>query len=278
MAVTAQNDPVALNSAGMAALREGRFAEAARAFEAATRADPGATALWRNLATARRALGDDRRDKPIIETVSRIGYRIATPVDLEEQAGPAPTAPNATAPVELHTPAGQRSPTGRQPVLMVAGALAAAALVLLAVTAPRQAAPASVGFTQRDAANALRRLDVTTIEKMLAAGWNPNTPFDDQNNGAVNIVLGVCEWDPDHDRRQLLLMVRTLLDGGAHLADRNAWGDTPYSIAKADRYCGPNHPVTNMIRMFCFEGGNPIGDRCLADYRRDASGAVVRRY
>ena len=89
----------------------------------------------------RRALGDDRRDKPIIETVSRIGYRIATPVDLEEQAGPAPTAPNATAPVELHTPAGQRSPTGRQPVLLVAGALAAAALVLLAVTAPRQAAP-----------------------------------------------------------------------------------------------------------------------------------------
>ena len=226
----------------------------------------------------RRALGDDRRDKPIIETVSRIGYRIATPVDLEEQAGPAPTAPDATGPVELHTPVGQRSPTGRQPVLLVAGALAAAALVLLAVTAPRQAEPASVGYTQTDAANALRRLDVTTIEKMLAAGWNPNTPFDDQNNGAVNIVLGVCEWDPDHDRRQLLLMVRTLLDGGAHLADRNAWGDTPYSIAKADRYCGPNHPVTKMIRMFCFEGGNPIGDRCLADYRRDASGAVVRRY
>lgn len=58
MAVNAIIDPVALNSAGMNALREGRYKDAAKAFAAALEADPAATALWRNLATARRALGD----------------------------------------------------------------------------------------------------------------------------------------------------------------------------------------------------------------------------
>lgn len=52
-------DPVALNSAGMNALREGRYAEAAIAFERALAADSTATPLWRNLATAKRALRDD---------------------------------------------------------------------------------------------------------------------------------------------------------------------------------------------------------------------------
>lgn len=55
---SAANDPVALNSAGMVALREGRYDDASHAFKAALNADPAATALWRNLATARRALGD----------------------------------------------------------------------------------------------------------------------------------------------------------------------------------------------------------------------------
>lgn len=58
MAGTATIDPVALNSAGMSALREGRYNDAAAAFSVAAQADPAATALWRNLATARRALGD----------------------------------------------------------------------------------------------------------------------------------------------------------------------------------------------------------------------------
>ena len=244
---------------------------------------PDVTVVEASLPTAvaklRRALGDDRPDMPIIETVSRIGYRIAVPVELEERAEPPGNAPDLTASVTVPPRAVPHGQTGHRPSLLVAGTLAAAtAAFALAMVAPRQAAPAPTKFTQVDAANALRRLDVAMIEKMLAAGWDPNTPFDDQNNGAVNMVLGVCEWDPDHDRRQLLLMARTLFDGGARLAERNAWGDTPYSIAKADRYCGPNHPVTKMIRMFCYEGGNPIGDRCLADYLRDSSGAVVRRY
>jgi aspartate beta-hydroxylase len=75
MAVTAQNDPVALNSAGMAALREGRFDDAARAFDAAVRADPVATALWRNLATARRAMGDDAGEIAALDAAIDIDRR-----------------------------------------------------------------------------------------------------------------------------------------------------------------------------------------------------------
>lgn len=48
-----------LNSQGMQALRTQSFAEAERLFLAATAHDAGASALWRNVATARRALGND---------------------------------------------------------------------------------------------------------------------------------------------------------------------------------------------------------------------------
>ncbi len=48
-----------LNSQGMLALRAESFAEAERLFLAATTHDKAASALWRNVATARRAQGDD---------------------------------------------------------------------------------------------------------------------------------------------------------------------------------------------------------------------------
>ena len=70
-----------------------------------------------------------------------------------------------------------------------------------------------------------------------------------------------------HDRTTMVLMAKTLLDGGARLDVHNVWGDTPYSIAKAPRYCGPDHPVTQMIRTECYAGFRPQGDRCLEDYR-----------
>ena len=58
-----QNSPPAdaarLNSAGMQALRANSFAEAERLFVEAVRHDAAASALWRNVAAARRAQGDD---------------------------------------------------------------------------------------------------------------------------------------------------------------------------------------------------------------------------
>ena len=154
-------------------------------------------------------------------------------------------------------------------MLSISGGLAVAAAISAFALAPSEhvaATQAATTFSQRDAANALRKLDVGKVEQLLAAGWDPDAPFDDQGNGAINFVLNKCEWDRGHDQEQMLLMVRTLIDGGARLDRRNVWDDTPYSIAKAVRYCGPNHPVTESIRTMCYAGYKPLGDRCLASY------------
>ncbi len=102
---------------------------------------------------------------------------------------------------------------------------------------------------------------------MLAAGWNPNAFTGTEGNRALHTIMEICEWDRGHDRRRLLLMARTLLEGGGQLDYRNAWGDTPYSIAAAPRYCGPDHPVTQSLRETCFSGFRPLGERCLATYQ-----------
>lgn len=56
------------NATGMAALQQGDFAGAERAFAAATMADPSAPGLWRNLAHARRELGDDAGERAALES------------------------------------------------------------------------------------------------------------------------------------------------------------------------------------------------------------------
>jgi DNA-binding winged helix-turn-helix (wHTH) protein len=229
---------------------------------------PDVTVVEASLPTAvhklRHALGDDRHDRCIIETVPGIGYRLAVPVEGETLEQP-PSASSAAVAQRAASPASMVSRVA------IAGAVILGATVALYKLGPQQAVAAAPAhrYTQRDAQNALRRLDVGTIENMLAAGWNPNTPFDDQGNGAINYVLNMCEWDRGHNQEQMVLMVRTLIDGGATLDHRNVWGDTPYSIAKAVRYCGPNHPVTRSIRAQCYAGYKPLGDRCLASYELD---------
>lgn len=224
----------------------------------------------------RTALDDDRREPPIIETVPKFGYRLAAPVAVEDLPGD-PDSSAATSPVDgarVDDPAGTAFAASfrlgpaidmARPVAIVTGLALALAIALYAINPPRVTAT-KAPFSQWEAATALRKLDVGAVEQMLAAGWDPNIPFDSQGNGAVNLVLNICEWDRRHDQSQLLLMVRTLIDGGARLDHRNSWGDTPYSIAKAIRYCGPNHPVTQSIRTMCYAGHKPLGDRCLASY------------
>ncbi|MFM6854871.1 MAG: aspartyl/asparaginyl beta-hydroxylase domain-containing protein [Sphingopyxis sp.] len=56
---SAKSSAVQANARGMAALQAGDFAQAETHFAAAAAADPQAGALWRNLAHARRELGDD---------------------------------------------------------------------------------------------------------------------------------------------------------------------------------------------------------------------------
>jgi DNA-binding winged helix-turn-helix (wHTH) protein len=227
----------------------------------------------------RLALGGERGGRAIVETVAGIGYRLAVPVEVERRS-PGPSVP---VPAAVAGAADRRASTAMaSPRTAIGGlgfrrlasigagvaVLAVALAVGLGQSRDVAASPQPVRFDQRMAANALRRLDIDRIEEMIAAGWDPNTPFDSEGNTAINYVLNMCEWDRGHDRRRLLLMVRTLHDAGNHIDRPNIWGDTAYSIAKAPRYCGPDHPVTVMLRDLCYGGGAPlaIGDRCLATY------------
>lgn len=243
---------------------------------------PDVTVVEASLPTAvaklRRALGDDRRaDCKIVETVPGIGYRLTGPVEVAEFTASFP-APRAAAKTKdanreqqfaaAFCPGPPDAGSGAPPrVLLASGA--GIFLVLAIALTPLIGGPAKrpgPAYTQRDAANALRKLDVGMIDKMLAAGWSPNAYFDNQGTAAIAYLLNMCEWNRDHDQAQMLLMVRTLLDGGARLDHRNVWGDTPYSIAKSQRYCGPDHPVTRSLRTMCYAGYKPLGDRCLATY------------
>ena len=66
------------------------------------------------------------------------------------------------------------------------------------------------------------------------------------------------------------MKARTLIEGGVQIDRRNVWGDTPYSIAKAPRYCGPDHPVTQMLEAICYGGTLGPRDLCLATYELNA--------
>ena len=131
--------------------------------------------------------------------------------------------------------------------------------------APKPPRAATTAMAE-DERNALRTLDLVTVERLLQAGWDPNAAMDHDRNTALDYLLGDCEWDRGHDRHEMVLVARTLLEKGARIDVRNVFGDTPYSIAKAKRYCGPDHPVTKMLRMYCTQGPTPLGDRCMASY------------
>jgi len=222
----------------------------------------------------RLALNDAHRDPPIIETVSRVGYRLAVTVRIEETSAaklqPVSNPLSASADPPIRMASLVPPPSWRTPlrlVSVVVGLVIVAWMASVIEPVSRlHATRANPPYSQREARDALRRLDVRAIERMLAVGWDPNVSLDDQGNGAINYVLNECEWDHGHNQEQILLMVRTLTDDGAVIDHRNIWGDTPYSIASTKRYCGPDHPVTRYLRMLCTEGSNPLGDRCMASY------------
>lgn len=213
---------------------------------------PNVTVVEASLTTAahklRAALQDDGTDRRIIETAPGMGYRLAVPVRAEQLTKPG---------LRRHR---------FVPRLGIAAGSVFALLALGSWSLPPDATPAPT-FTQQQATAALRQLDIGRIEQMLAQGWNPNTPIGRQGSAPLHYVLEMCEWDPGHDQRRLMMMVRTLFEGGAKLDHRNIFGDTPYSIASAPRYCGPDHPATKAIAAPCFLGFKPLGDRCRASYQ-----------
>lgn len=225
---------------------------------------PGVSVVEASLPTAiaklRRALGDDRSATPIILTVPRIGYRLAAPVTLDEGEAVAASAPPSVA-----VPSSRGYRLTATSLLLVAALGAAVAGVGHAWTS-RPLPARSPEDLQRAGIDAVRRMDLPAIEQLIHAGWKPATSVNDQDNDALKMLLERCEWDPGHDRQKLLVIARTLIDGGIEIQHRNVWGDTSYSIAKAPRYCGPDHPVTKMLRALCYSGGSSLQAQCEADY------------
>lgn len=209
------------------------------------------------------ALGDDDRAERLIETVPRIGYRLVVPATILDDLAPSPAvalspaaAPSLPGPQRRH-----------RPILFAAGAIGAVVLLAAIFTPSKHvsASKASHVHSNSEAIIALRRLDVAKVDLMIADGWKPDA-LDKDGNNALNRLLEICEWDPAHDRAKLMTIARALLDGGVSTTQRNVFGDTAYSIAKAERYCGPRHPVTIMLRNLCYAKGKVSGDRCLATY------------
>ena len=147
-------------------------------------------------------------------------------------------------------------------VLIIAAGSIATTRVLTASATPSP-------VTRAEAIDALRRLDGTHIRDLFARGWDVNVPVNREGDTYLNVALETCEWNPGHDRQQLLFVVRLLLDNGARIEARNAFGDTAYSIAKAQRYSVTRGSVTRMLHALCYNGSSDsLGDRCLATYER----------
>ena len=232
---------------------------------------PGVSVVEASLPTAiaklRRALGDDKGNGGIIETVPRIGYRLAVLVELVADGSAQVDPPNVPQ-LTLAAPASARK--SRWP--MVAGGialtLAAGALATQRLRAPAST-PTSHSVTRMEVMDALRQLDLARLRDLLARGWKADAPLDWADDGSIGIALEICEWNPRHDREQLMQVVRLLLDNGAKVDRRNAFGDTAYSIAAAKRYCGPDHPTTRLLHTICYSGANAPGDNCLAKYNKN---------
>lgn len=237
----------------------------------------------------RRAVGDEQRDQRMIQTVSGVGYRLVVPVKVEFISEPVPLTELPRSP-EIMTGSGAVSRYPAIPVrptvdrhrwmagLAVAVICGLAAMVTNQVLASRTA-PVAMQADRTEILAALRRMDLEKIEQLNQAGWDPNQTITIDGNAALHVALEICEWNPDHDQEKLLVMVRMLYDGGARIERSNKWGDTAYSIAKAERYCGLRHPVTRMMYKHCFLDHNPIGDKCLATYeieKREKARRVTR--
>lgn len=212
------------------------------------------------LSKLRSALEDSSAGQRIIETVPRIGYRLACSVTCETTLLRAtPTAPRVPPP--------RQRLAGYAVGLLVFGA----GVSVLAFARPGFGSFFDRPPTTAEVLDAARHIDEPRFKAMLQTGWDPNSPLDDQGNTALNAMLSVCEWNPQHDKATMLQAARTLLEGGTRLDFRNYWGDTAYSIAKAERYCGPDHPVTMMLKASCYNGYGAPGDKCLADYKHSAA-------
>ncbi len=96
--------------------------------------------------------------------------------------------------------------------------------------------------------DAINTMDDARIADLLRRGWNPNGLLDTESNTALHLLMGVCERNRSHDRIRLTAVARLLIDAGADKTRQNGFSDTPLTIARSPRYCGPNHPVVALLQ------------------------------
>lgn len=240
---------------------------------------PGIAVVEASLPTAvrklRLALGDEQRDVHIVETVSRIGYRLAVPVERVEPATADEAAGSSISPLSAQPFAAASLSARPIAAVLLAGGLVGAAMLASGNHVPPS--PDLAHPSAKEVVRTIHALDVERIQSFIDAGWDVDMPLSAQRDFAFGALAEICEWNPGADRGRMVLLGRALIDGGHDFTHRNAFGDTSYSIAKAKRYCGPNHPLTVMLRNMCYRGPNAerLGDRCLASYelaRRAGSG------
>lgn len=218
----------------------------------------------------RRAIGDTDRAHPMIETVAKIGYSLVTPVTVIK---PEPAPDHNAEPQRLTFGRRASDQTGpfrpwNWPILAGMGVAIGGAFLALGQFDRSNAAPAvqpgAKAFSNQEVHNAVKRLDVVKVDAMLAAGWDPSKPLDKWGSTPLTLTLEVCEWNPAHDREKMVMIARALLDKGAKLDYRNYYGDTAYSIARAKRFCGLDHPATILIRSLCINRQRKVDESCLA--------------
>ncbi len=97
--------------------------------------------------------------------------------------------------------------------------------------------------------NAVKSLDTARVDEILRGGWDPNAALDIDGNAALHTLMSVCEKFPEHDREKLTAMARFLIANGAIRQNGNRFSDTPLRIAQSPKYCGPDHPVVDVLRF-----------------------------
>ncbi|HEX4846818.1 MAG TPA: toll/interleukin-1 receptor domain-containing protein [Novosphingobium sp.] len=155
-------------------------------------------------------------------------------------------------------PPGPVYPRGKRlftPLRLGLGLASVGIAALLAAASLRQPADPVAAMTpaemRLEALDAIRRLDVDRMRRLIRAGWLANSQIDAAGSNALHFLAETCEWNPDADPQKMVQFGRMLLDNGTSLIQVNVYDDTPLDIARAERFCGPDHALTKFYTTMC---------------------------
>ncbi|HWE47178.1 MAG TPA: winged helix-turn-helix domain-containing protein [Caulobacteraceae bacterium] len=176
-----------------------------------------------------------------LETLPKVGYRLL--VDAVDDLAPPPATRKP------HSWLSFALPVSATACILAAGFIYVRATASSATpAAPPPVAVAVPRFHSADVADAVLTLDEARLQLYLNAGWRPDWHLDSEGNAALHVLMEVCERNPTHDKAGVVRVAQRLVAAGANPALPNKWGDTPLVIARARRYCGPDHPVVAFLR------------------------------